>query len=149
MRVGQRHGLDLVVCDVDHGGAEAGVEASELDAHWDAQRGVEVGEGLVEKERPGAAHDGAADGDALALAAGELAWGGVQEAGSISSMRAASSMRARIPFGGGGSSSRPKARFCADGHVRIEGVGLKHHGDVAVGAWTSVTRFPSMRSCRR
>ena len=35
----------------------------------DAQRGVEVGQRLVEQEDLGVAHDGAADGDALALAA--------------------------------------------------------------------------------
>jgi hypothetical protein len=37
-----------------------------------AQRRVEVGQRLVEQEGLGLAHDGAADGDALALAAREL-----------------------------------------------------------------------------
>ena len=37
-----------------------------------AERRVEVGQRLVEQEHLRVAHDGAADGDALALAAGEL-----------------------------------------------------------------------------
>jgi hypothetical protein len=39
----------------------------------DAQGGVEVRQRFVEQEPLGVAHDGAADGDALALAAGQLA----------------------------------------------------------------------------
>ena len=44
----------------------------DLAAHADAQLGVEVGERLVEQEHLGIAHDGAAHGDALALAAREF-----------------------------------------------------------------------------
>ena len=69
--VGQRHRLDLVVGDVDRGGAEAGVELADLGAHLLAEAGVEVGERLVEEEGLGRADDGPAHGDALALAAGE------------------------------------------------------------------------------
>jgi len=61
------------VGDVDGGGLEALVEALELDAHLHAQLGVEVGERLVEEEDWRVPHDGPAHGDALALAAGELA----------------------------------------------------------------------------
>ena len=49
------------------------MQLGELDAHLNAQRGVEIGQRLVEQEDLRLAHDGAADGDALALAAGELA----------------------------------------------------------------------------
>ena len=45
----------------------------DLGAHAVAELGVEVGERLVEQEQAGVAHDGAADGDPLALAAGQLA----------------------------------------------------------------------------
>ena len=45
----------------------------DLGAHRDAQLGVEVRQRLVEQEHLRIAHDGAAHGDALALAAGELA----------------------------------------------------------------------------
>ena len=71
--VGHRHGLDLVVRDVDRGGAEPLVQRLDLAAHLDAQLGIEIGQRLVEQEDLRVAHDGAAHGDALALAAGELA----------------------------------------------------------------------------
>ena len=45
----------------------------ELDPHLHAQLGVEVRERLVEQEDLGVADDGAAERDALALTAGELA----------------------------------------------------------------------------
>ncbi len=71
--VGHGHGLDLVVGHVDGGGLEALVQFLDLGAHLHAQLGVEVGQRLVEEEHLRIAHDGAAHGDALALAAGELA----------------------------------------------------------------------------
>ena len=67
--VGQRHGLDLVMRDIDHGGAELPVQLGDLEPRADAQRGVEVRQGFVEQEQPRLAHDRAADGDALALPA--------------------------------------------------------------------------------
>ena len=70
--VGHGHGLDLIVGDVDHGGAEPLVELCELDPHLHPELGVEVRERLVEEENAGLADDGTADGDALALAAREL-----------------------------------------------------------------------------
>ena len=79
MLVGQRHRLDLVMGDID--GAGRGAEVAVLQT-WRSrsaclhpQRRVEIGERLVEQERRRLAHDGAADGDALALAAGKLALG--------------------------------------------------------------------------
>ena len=71
--VGHRHRLDLVVGDVDHRGAEFVMQFGDLEAHRAAECGVEVRERLVEQEGGWLADDGAADGDALALAAGELA----------------------------------------------------------------------------
>ncbi len=71
--VGHGHRLDLVVGDVDGGGLEALVQLLDLGAHRDAQLGVEIRQRLVEQEDLRVAHDGAAHGDALALAAGKLA----------------------------------------------------------------------------
>ena len=71
--VGQRHRLDLVMRDIDHGNAERAVELGDLDAHLCAQFGIEIGKRLVEQKQLRMAHDGPADRDALALAAGKLA----------------------------------------------------------------------------
>ena len=47
----QRHRLDLVVGDIDDGGADPLVQLLDLHAHLDAQLGVEIGERLVEQEQ--------------------------------------------------------------------------------------------------
>ena len=48
------------------------MQFANFEPHLHTQRGVEVGERLVEQKRLGLAHDRPADRDALALAAGEL-----------------------------------------------------------------------------
>ena len=131
--VGQRHRLDLVVGDVDHRRAEPAVQLVDLDPHLHAQLGVEVGERLVEEEDPRLAHDGAADRDALALAAGELAGLAVEELARSAGSRRRRATRARSPACGAPIVSRPKERFLRTRHVRVERVGLEHHGEPALG----------------
>ena len=70
--VAHRHRLDLVMRDVDGGGAEALLQPEDLGARLDAQRRVEVGERLVHEERLRLTHDRAPERDPLALTAGEL-----------------------------------------------------------------------------
>ena len=109
--VGERHRLGLVVGDVEAGGVEGHVQALDLGAHLDAQLGVEVGERLVEEEQLGLAGDGAADGDALALAAARApsACGraGARSAGSPPSWRRPRAISARGVL----RIFRPKPRF--------------------------------------
>ena len=71
--VGQRHRLNLIVGDVDHGDAEIAMQFGDLHPHLRPQLGVEVRQRLVEQKELGVAHDGAPDRDALALPARELA----------------------------------------------------------------------------
>ena len=71
--VAHLHRLELVVGDVDGGRAHAVVEGAQLLGHVLAELGVERAERLVHQEGLGLAHDGAAEGDALAVAAGEAA----------------------------------------------------------------------------
>ena len=71
--VAHGHGLDLVVGDVERGHAHPALDAADLGAHLHAQLGVEVGERLVHQEHARLAHDGPAHGNALPLAARELA----------------------------------------------------------------------------
>lgn len=61
--------LGLVVGDIDHGGAQAAVQGGDLGAHRHPKLGIQIGQRLVEEKDPGLAHDGPADGHALALAA--------------------------------------------------------------------------------
>ena len=111
--VGHGHGLDLVVGDVDRGGLQALVQLLDLGAHLHAQLGVEVGERLVEEEDLRIAHDGAAHGDALALAAGELARIAVEQRLQARGCPAALLTRCAISAFGAPRSFREKAMLSA------------------------------------
>ena len=63
------------------------MQLGELEPHLHAQLRVEVRERLVEQEHLRLAHDGAADGDALALAAGKLLGQPVQQMAELQRLR--------------------------------------------------------------
>src|SRR5439155_1566013 len=69
--IAERHGLDLVVRDVDRGDIELALEPRDLGTHLDPQLRVEVGERLVHKERTGLTHDRSSHRHALTLAPGQ------------------------------------------------------------------------------
>ena len=69
--VGHRHRLELVVGDVDGGRVDAVVQLAQFAHHEIAELGVERAERLVHQEGHRPAHDGAAERDALAVAAGK------------------------------------------------------------------------------
>ena len=83
----QRHRLDLVVRDVDDGRARLLMQAFDLNAHVDAQLGVEVGERLVEQEHLRLSHQCAAHSDALSLATRKLAWPALQQMLDLQGLR--------------------------------------------------------------
>ncbi len=129
--VAERHGFDLVVRDIDDRGFQPHVEAGDFGPHLDAELGVEIGERLVEEEDFGFADDGSAEGNALPLAAGEFARAAVEE--RFDRKDGGGFTDALFDFG-----FRCAAHFQAerhvlvDRHVRVEGVILKDHGDVAI-----------------
>ena len=71
--VGERHGLDLVVGDVDRRDAERLLHVLQLGAHVAAELGIEIRQRLVHQKDRRAADDGAGQRHALPLAAGKLA----------------------------------------------------------------------------
>ena len=129
--VGHRHRLDLVVGDVDGRHLEALVQRLDLRAHLHAQLGVEIGERLVEQEHLRIAHDGAAHGDALPLAARELAGIAVQQLLEAEDLRRPQ----HLPVHHRGrrlGELQGERHVVEHGHVRVERIVLEHHGDVAV-----------------
>ena len=128
---GERHRLDLVVGDVDRGLADPLMELLDLGAHVDAQLGVEIGQRLVEQEELRIAHQRAPHGDALALAAGQLAGLAVEQRLDLQQRGDARDRGVLLGLG-------HAAALHAEGHVlarrhrRVERVGLEHHGDVAI-----------------
>ena len=69
--VGHRHRFELIVGDVDRGRLDAVVQLAQLADHEVAELGIERAERLVHEEGHRPADDGAAERDALAVAAGE------------------------------------------------------------------------------
>src|SRR6516165_1255722 len=67
--IGHRHGLGLVVRDVDHGDADLAMDALDLDLHLLAQVLVERAQRLVEQKHIRIEHEPARERDALLLAA--------------------------------------------------------------------------------
>jgi len=68
----ERHGLGLVVRNVNHGRAQPLMQPGELDTHIGPQGCVEIRKRLVEKKKLGSAHNGAPERDPLPLAAAQL-----------------------------------------------------------------------------
>ena len=87
-----RHGLDLIMGDVEKGRAELDLDALELEPQFGAQLRVERGQRLVHEEDGGPAHQRAADRHALHLAAREIA-----SRGCRASPRFAKAQRSPLP----------------------------------------------------
>ena len=117
--------------DVDHGGAEATVQGLEFDAHLGAQGGVEVGQGFVEQEDFGVAHNRAADGDTLALAAGERFGQSLQVVGDLQDLGGFAYPAFDFWLGYLGD-LEAKGHVLVHGLVRVQGVALEDHGDAAL-----------------
>ena len=129
-QVGEGERFRLVVRHVDEGASKLLVKTLELAPHGDAQGHVEVAQGLVHQEHGGLAHDGAPEGHPLALPAGKLPGPALEQLGD--------------PEGAGRLAYPPlylgrvhlhhakrEAHVLGDAHVRIEGVALEDHRDVA------------------
>src|SRR5215208_1940790 len=127
--VGHRHGLGLVVGDVDARCPDPVVQLGYLRPHLHPQFGVEVGERLVHKERLRLADYGTPEGHPLPLAAGERLGLPVEETldgenpGGL--VHPARDLRlVQLPELEG------EAHVLPHVHVRVEGVVLEDHGYV-------------------
>ncbi|MCY1227101.1 hypothetical protein D9M72_393610 [compost metagenome] len=97
-----------------------------------AQLGVQIGQRLVEQEGDRAAYDCAADGDALALAAGELARPAVEIGLDLQHARGFPDPHGDLCLGHAGV-FEAEGEVLAHAHVGIERIGLEDHGEAAVG----------------
>ena len=129
--VGHGHGFHLVVGHIDGGGLQPLMQFLDLRAHLHAQLGVEVGERLVEQEHGGIAHDSAAHRHALALPARELPRIAAEIGFEVEDLGRTPHPRLDLRRRRFAHLQR-KAHVVRHRLVRIERVGLEHHGDVAV-----------------
>lgn len=132
--VGEGHGFDLVVGDVQHGGAQGGVEFLDFYTDLSAQGGVEVGQGFIEQEQTGSTGDGASHGDSLSLASGQLS--GIAFEQVFQAQHAGDFFDAGADgFGRFAPEFESEGQVVAYGKMWVKGVTLEHHGDVAVAGW--------------
>ena len=108
------------------------LDALELDLHLLAQLEVERAERLVEEQDPGPVDERPGEGDALALAARELAGLAPLVAARGGPSRSASATRAAALGLGDLADHQPVADVVADGHVREQRVVLEDGVDVAL-----------------
>ena len=128
--VGDRAGEAHLVGDDEHGHAGASElenDVEDLAHHFR----IEGGGDLVEEEDLGGHHEGAHDGDALALAAGELARvvvGAVRQADALEQFQRP---RARVGARFSGDEAGGERQVPHDGEVGEELVRLEDHADAA------------------
>ena len=129
--VTHRHRLGLVVRDVDRGGVQLPLQLQDLGASGHAQLRVQVGQGLVHEEDLRLAHDRAAHGHALALAAGHGGRLAVDEVLELEHLRREvhTLLNGRLVHLGVLQGER---HVLARSHVGVQRVGLEDHGHVSV-----------------
>ncbi len=116
---------------VQRGDAEPGVQELKLGAHLDAEIGVEIGERLIHEKAGGLAHNRPAHRDPLPLSSGKRRRLAIEEA-----LEPQGSGRGGDTLGDLGawqtSLLESEGEVLPDGHMRIERIVLKDHGDVAL-----------------
>ena len=131
--VGQAHRLDLIVGDIDGGGFGFGQQPFQLGAHFHTQQRVEIGQRFVHQQHLGFDRQRPRHGDALALAAGQLAGVlgqllfDVHHRGGFLDFLLNLVLRHFLH-------AQAKADVVEHCHVREHRVVLKYHGDTSV-AW--------------
>ena len=134
------HSFGLVVGYVDEGGLEALMELGDLSSHLNAQLSVEVGKRFVHKEDLGLTNDGATERNALSLTAGKSLGLTVEEMLDVED--ASSFLNALVDLGLGGLAElKTESHVIINSHVRIQGVVLENHGDVAILGSNVVDEF--------
>ena len=137
----QRHRFDLIVGHVDHGRQQPAVELRDFGAHAQAQFRIEVGQRLIEQEHLRITHQRAPQCDALALSARELPWPSLQEVRETQHLcglvHAALDLGTRLA-----PQLQAEAQVLGDRHVRIQGIALEHHRDVAI-LWRNIVDDPA------
>ncbi|CAH0304350.1 hypothetical protein SRABI128_04284 [Microbacterium sp. Bi128] len=116
---------------VDRGDAEAAGQGRDLGAGLHAQLGIKVGQRLIHEEDLRVTHNGAAHGNALTLAAGEGLRLAVQIRFEVKQLGGLTNALGALFLADAGD-LQCEAHVVRHGHVRVQGIVLEHHGDVAI-----------------
>ena len=108
------------------------MQFSNMQAHLNAQLGIQVGEGFIKHKHPWITHDGATDRHALALAAGKLLRFAIQQMRELQRFRHHFNLAANFIFWHF-IHLQAIAHIFRYRHMRVERIGLEYHGDAAMG----------------
>ena len=133
--VGNAHGLFLVVRDENGGDAGFALNAADLLPGLEAQPGIEVAQRFIQQQHPGRLDQGAGDGDALLLPAGELRGPAVEQHVDLHQAGRLFGAPAHFLLGGPGFPLQVlerKENILQDGHMRVQRIVLEHQTHTAV-----------------
>ena len=129
--VREGHRFGLVMGDIHKGCVDTLTELDDLRAHFVSELRVQVGERLVHQEYFGVSYHSSADGDALALTAGESLGLSVKILGDAEDVGDFLDLCVNVSLGSS-LELQSKRHVVADGHVRIQRVVLENHRDISV-----------------
>jgi len=109
-------------------------------AHRHAQLGIQVGQGFVKQKDFGVAHNGPANGYPLALTARELCGPALQHRVKPQHYCGFVDLALNLGLGHFGV-FQTKRHVGVDRHVRVQSIGLKHHGTTSIGCANVVDHF--------
>ena len=112
---------------IDHGRAQRLVQTCDLEPHLHAQGRIKVGQRFVEQESLRLPHDRAADGHALALSTRKGLWPPLQVIVELENLGRLGHLALDLRLGNPGG-LETETDILAHRHVRIESIGLEHHG---------------------
>ncbi|MNN56534.1 hypothetical protein D3C81_1714720 [compost metagenome] len=116
---------------VDEGGFQTLVELQDLSTHRNPQLGVQVGERFVHQEHLRFTHDGAAQSNTLTLTTGQSLRLTVQQVLDVEDLGSLTNAGVNVGFLEL-TQLQAECHVLVYVHVRVQGVGLEHHCDVAV-----------------
>ena len=125
------HSLDLVMGNVDEGGAQTEVQLGQLGPHLCTELCVQVGQRLVKEEDLRLTDDSTTQSNTLTLTAGQSLRLPVEQVGDVED--AGGFFYAALDLILGGLAElQAESHVLEDSHVRIQSVVLEHHCDIAV-----------------
>ncbi len=125
------HSLGLVVGYVDEGGLQSLMQLGDLSSHLNAELSIEVGKRFIHKEDLGLTNNCTAESNALTLTAGKSLGLALEKVLDIEDT--GGFLNALVDLGFGGLAElKTKGHVVIYSHVRIQGVVLENHGDIAI-----------------
>ena len=129
--IAHRQGLGLIVGHVQGGDTQLALQGSDLGTGLDTELGVEVGQRLIHEEDLRLTDDCTAHSHALTLTARQSLRLTIEVLGQVEDLSGLLDALADLFLRGAGD-LQGEAHVVGNGHVRVQGVVLEHHCDVAV-----------------